>query len=606
MTAMSPELPASLAGWTWQTNGITKQVRLVQPDDCWWTRDYRADRAEQAINEALRHLAAQQPAEEQPTVQAIDAAVRSGDTQALATIAAATLDGTVMMDESEARACVSRIQGHLEGARRELLDLEDREGWRALGYDSWRACVTAEFGQSQAYLYRQLTAAKIEREIDSPIGEIPESHLRPLSKLDTPDDRRAALDRANELAGDKPRTAAHVQQAVQEIKPPAAPVPFWQSLTSSHPTAHLWTRTGEYSYRAACGMTAQRAPAGSTEAGHCSSCVRAVWREEAAPARSLGINRPDGTPVQEPPLTLPPLPADLASLWTRWRSDDGAIGMRSVYGLKLSGTDAAALEQEARSLVRPLAELGSHDWRVFDDGRGGYTASHQHYEPIAALDVPRLALLAWRARMNEADLPDLPDDVIDGLYLAGHDPKELAGRGLPLGELRHLAGLGEVAAPPTAEPPLMPEDLYAAGYRYVSWSPDRAVIEGPGGWRGDAPTAEAVWAIGRGRLNVLQERAERAAQGPPLPIAPLARCPTCTAEILNGLWGDRNECGICYQARQRARRQTPTHPPAPKSADVSALLEYVRNLETYVIALEERLEQRSEYGPVPTLQEIER
>ena len=37
--------------------------------------------------------------------------------------------------------------------------------WQALGYASWRECVTAEFGDSKAYLYRQLTAAVIEREL---------------------------------------------------------------------------------------------------------------------------------------------------------------------------------------------------------------------------------------------------------------------------------------------------------------------------------------------------------------------------------------------------------------------------------------------------------
>ena len=94
-----------------------------------------------------------------------------------------------LLSEEEARACVERIRGHLEGARRELLRLYDSQGWRALGYPSWWVCVVAEFGQSQAYLYRQLEAGRIEARI-SPIGEIgviPESHLRPLVAL--PEDR---------------------------------------------------------------------------------------------------------------------------------------------------------------------------------------------------------------------------------------------------------------------------------------------------------------------------------------------------------------------------------------------------------------------------------
>jgi hypothetical protein len=145
-----------------------------------------------------------------------------------------------MMDADEARATIGQIRAHLDGARRLLLDLEEREGWRALGYESWRACVVAEFGQSQAYLYRQLTAAKIERDLDSPIGEIPESHLRPLAALDTPDQRRAALDRADELAGEAKRTAAHVQQAVEQV---ATPAPALDAILLRL-DAHGYTRAG--------------------------------------------------------------------------------------------------------------------------------------------------------------------------------------------------------------------------------------------------------------------------------------------------------------------------------------------------------------------------
>lgn len=89
----------------------------------------------------------------------------------------------------------------------------------------------------------------------------------------------------------------------------------------------------------------------------------------------------------------------------------------------------------------------------------------------------------------------------------------------------------------------------------------------------------------------------------PFQRSPLNRCPTCNAEILNGLWGDRNECGICHQARLRARRQTPAHPARPSSADVSVLWEYIRDLEAYTVALEERLERQDGYGAGPTFDE---
>jgi hypothetical protein len=230
-------------------------------------------------------------------------------------------------------------------------------------------------------------------------------------------------------------------------------------MSAAHPTAHLWMQVGLSSYRSACGMTAQRAPSGSTEAGHCSGC-----------AVSSGVE-------------LPPLPADLRA-WTRWRNADGTIGMRHPSGLKLGGNDAGALEAEARALACPLKELAGHGWRVFDDG-GSYRAMAEGHEIISAPDLPRLALAAWCVRVGERGLPDLPDALIDGLYLAGHDPVEVAGRGLPLGELRYLAGvveptpgevveraaMGEVVEraatqPATAEP--IPIAVYAPSVTYLS------------------------------------------------------------------------------------------------------------------------------------------
>jgi len=59
-----------------------------------------------------------------------------------------------MMSRDEARRCVERITRHLDEARALLLELYEREGWRALGYASWRQYAVAEFSESQATLYR--------------------------------------------------------------------------------------------------------------------------------------------------------------------------------------------------------------------------------------------------------------------------------------------------------------------------------------------------------------------------------------------------------------------------------------------------------------------
>jgi len=125
----------------------------------------------------------------------------------------------------EARRCVDAINAAMTNARALLWELYTREGWLVLGHASWRACVTAEFGQSQAYLYRQLAAAEVEQNIspDSPIGELKEGQLRPLSAL-PPVYQRLAWQNAQQAAdliepGSAP-TASVIQasvEAVQEI-----------------------------------------------------------------------------------------------------------------------------------------------------------------------------------------------------------------------------------------------------------------------------------------------------------------------------------------------------------------------------------------------------
>lgn len=126
------------------------------------------------------------------------------------------------MTSEEARTCITEINNNLRNTRSLLLDLYEREGWKALGYASWRECVTTEFKQHQSYLYRQLEAAKAEKNIlpmleNSPVGEIPESHLRPLSSLSL-SDQREAYQKAIETAPEGKVTARQVEEIVREIR----------------------------------------------------------------------------------------------------------------------------------------------------------------------------------------------------------------------------------------------------------------------------------------------------------------------------------------------------------------------------------------------------
>jgi hypothetical protein len=137
------------------------------------------------------------------------------------------------MTATEARAVADEIRSHLDGARGLILELHERRGWAALGYASWADCVVKEFDQSKSYLYRQLDAAKIEREItednELPMGNsahpIPERQLRPLKALPE-GERKSAFKEAVESTNGKP-TAKAVQEAVDRRidKPKPSPKP---------------------------------------------------------------------------------------------------------------------------------------------------------------------------------------------------------------------------------------------------------------------------------------------------------------------------------------------------------------------------------------------
>jgi hypothetical protein len=89
-----------------------------------------------------------------------------------------------MMVCKEARECADRINANMTDVPALVYDLYVREGWLALGYASWRQWVVAEFKQNENYLYRQLEAAQVQKNI-FPIGknDIPESQIRPLVSL---------------------------------------------------------------------------------------------------------------------------------------------------------------------------------------------------------------------------------------------------------------------------------------------------------------------------------------------------------------------------------------------------------------------------------------
>ncbi len=87
----------------------------------------------------------------------------------------------VTMTKIEAEECVRAIRDVSHRMRELLVALYERDGWRSLGYESFAACAQQEFGNSAAYVYRQLAVGSLEKRL--PIGDVgdnKESHLRPL------------------------------------------------------------------------------------------------------------------------------------------------------------------------------------------------------------------------------------------------------------------------------------------------------------------------------------------------------------------------------------------------------------------------------------------
>jgi len=128
----------------------------------------------------------------------------------------------IMMDAEEARDCIDQINENLKDTRELLWELYERKGWKALGYDSWRTCVTSEFKAKQAYLYCQLAAAKVEKNVSTvvektPIGQIPERVLRPLSRIKDPEEQREIYRKAVETAPEGKITAKHVENTIKDI-----------------------------------------------------------------------------------------------------------------------------------------------------------------------------------------------------------------------------------------------------------------------------------------------------------------------------------------------------------------------------------------------------
>ncbi|MFZ1324682.1 MAG: hypothetical protein WAT67_01425 [Candidatus Contendobacter sp.] len=127
------------------------------------------------------------------------------------------------LEKAEASETDRLIKRHINTTRYLLLDMRDRKGWKALGYESFKDYGEKELGYQENYIHKLVNAAEISLQIgfnsDCTIVQPPESHLRPLKAVPE-DERKAIWEEATRKAmeeGEK-LTAKRVDEAVEEWK----------------------------------------------------------------------------------------------------------------------------------------------------------------------------------------------------------------------------------------------------------------------------------------------------------------------------------------------------------------------------------------------------
>jgi len=70
------------------------------------------------------------------------------------------------MTRMEAQRCVDEINLAAQRMGRLLLELKEREGWKALGYNTWTACLSEKFSYGRQYLYDLMTAAPVQERLE--------------------------------------------------------------------------------------------------------------------------------------------------------------------------------------------------------------------------------------------------------------------------------------------------------------------------------------------------------------------------------------------------------------------------------------------------------
>ena len=114
------------------------------------------------------------------------------------------------------------IKRHINTTRYLLLDMRDRKGWKALGYESFVEYGEKELGFQKSHIYDLTNAAEIGLQIgfsDKSENQPKERHLHPLKQVPE-EERKAIWDEATRKAEAEHAklTAQRVEDAVREWK----------------------------------------------------------------------------------------------------------------------------------------------------------------------------------------------------------------------------------------------------------------------------------------------------------------------------------------------------------------------------------------------------
>jgi hypothetical protein len=133
------------------------------------------------------------------------------------------------MGRQEAEEITTAIRSNFDSLGKMLIQIRDRKGYLALGYQSLETYCLTEFGKGRSRVYQLIEEATIEQRIvdelaasDSPIKSLnmPGTYLRELKDLESPQQQIEAIAYANKLAENEGKTKAtkiHLQVAVSKL-----------------------------------------------------------------------------------------------------------------------------------------------------------------------------------------------------------------------------------------------------------------------------------------------------------------------------------------------------------------------------------------------------